>query len=61
MIRIFTTAFRKIYETEDKNVPAGVYTKDLTGFHVSDVANGLYYVVITTPTNRWIDKLLILH
>jgi len=59
-VRIFTTAFRKIYETQDKNVPAGVYIKDLVGFHLSDIANGIYYVVITTPTERWIDKLLIL-
>lgn len=61
-VKVFTTAFRKVYEDTVKTVPAGVflYGLDTTHFEGGVAANGLYYVVITTPSNRWISKLLIL-
>jgi hypothetical protein len=59
-VKIFTTAFRKIYQSNQSNVPAGVFTFSFDNFHPSSVANGLYYVVVMTPTDRWIEKLLIL-
>lgn len=61
-VKVFTTAFRKVYEDTVKTVPAGVflYGLDTTRFEGGAAANGLYYVVITTPSNRWISKLLIL-
>ena len=61
-VKVFTTAFRKVYEDTVKTIPAGVFTygMDTTRFEGGAAANGLYYVVITTPSNRWISKLLIL-
>ncbi|GEM_PF-3580967 len=60
-IRVFTTAFRKVYDDRKQFVPAGVfsYSLDTSNFKGSRAANGLYYVVVTTPTHRWISKLLI--
>jgi hypothetical protein len=59
-VRIFTTAFRKVLEKSAQIVPAGPFQMDLdpSDFKGSP-ANGLYYVVITTPSNRWVSKLLI--
>jgi len=59
-IKVYTTAFRKIYERDFKYVPAGFFTFSFDNFPGSAVANGLYYVAVSTPSNRWIDKLLIL-
>ena len=61
-VKVFTTSFRKVYEDNVKTVPAGVfqYGLDTTRFEGGAAANGLYYVVATTPSNRWILKLLIL-
>jgi fimbrial isopeptide formation D2 family protein len=61
-VKVFTTSFRKVYEDTIKTVPAGVfqYGLDTTRFDGGAAANGLYYVVATTPSNRWILKLLIL-
>ncbi len=61
-VKVFTTAFRKVYENTSHFVPAGIFnfSLDPSGFIGESGANGLYYVVVTTPTNRWISKLLIL-
>jgi len=61
-VKVFTTAFRKVYEDMVKTLPSGVFTYglDTTRFDGGAAANGLYYVVITTPSNRWTSKLLIL-
>lgn len=61
-VKVFTTSFRKVYEDTVKTVPAGVfiYGLDSTRFEGGLAANGIYYVVLTTPSNRWILKLLIL-
>ena len=61
-VKVYTTAFRKVYEDTVKTVPAGVfiYGLDTTRFDGGPAANGLYYVVITTPSNRWTSRLLIL-
>jgi len=60
-IKVFTTAFRKVYDDTVKSVPVGtfLYTLDPGHFKGSVAANGLYYVVITTPSNKWVSKLLI--
>ena len=60
-IKVFTTAFRKVYDDTLKSVPTGtfLYSLDPDNFKGSRAANGLYYVVITTPSNKWVTKLLI--
>lgn len=61
-VKVFSTSFRKVYEGTVKTVPSGVflYGLDTSHFEGGTAANGLYYVVITTPSNRWTLKLLIL-
>jgi hypothetical protein len=61
-VRVFTTAFRKIYENNSSFVPAGVFELDMEPGHFkgSSAANGFYYVLIDIPGHRWIAKLLIL-
>jgi len=60
-IKVFTTAFRKVYEDNVRSVPAGtfLYNLDTNFFKGGRGANGLYYVVVKTPSNRWVIKLLI--
>src|SRR5581483_2071214 len=61
-VKVFTTSFRKVYEDKVLNLPAGAfqYALDPARFEGGAAANGLYYVLITTPSNRWILKLLII-
>jgi hypothetical protein len=62
-VKLYTIAFRKIYEDQVNFAPAGnfIYYIDPGKFKGgSAVGNGVYYVVITTPTNRWMVKLLVL-
>jgi uncharacterized repeat protein (TIGR01451 family) len=61
-IKVFTTAFRKVYEDKVQNIPAGAfqYALDPARFEGGTAANGLYYVLLTTPSNRWVLKLLII-
>ena len=61
-VKIFTTAFRKVYEGSSQFVPSGLFVMDIDPDHFkgSSAANSLYYVITTTPSNRWISKLLIL-
>jgi hypothetical protein len=62
IVKIFTTAFRKVYESRKNYLSAGKtdFNLDTSRFQGSVAADGLYYVVVTTPTNRWLLKLLIL-
>jgi hypothetical protein len=62
MVKIYTTAFRKIYEYTAHYVHSGTFTLALDTAHINggSMANSVYYVVITTPSNRWISKLLVL-
>jgi hypothetical protein len=60
-IQVFTLAFRKVREI---NIPQALAGADL-GLSLNDdggnvLANGLYYVVVTTKQGRKIGKLLIL-
>jgi hypothetical protein len=61
-VRVFTTAFRNIYENKTLFISEGVFEMDLdpVRFKGSPPANGFYYVVIDIPGRRWIAKLLIL-
>jgi hypothetical protein len=62
-IKVFTLALRKIYDDRVNYAPAGVfnYSLDLSKLKGNlPVANGLYYVLVTTPSNRWMVKLLVL-
>lgn len=60
-VKVFTTAFREVYKDTVLSVPSGMflYGLDPDRFKGATGANGLYYVVITTPSNRWILKLLV--
>lgn len=62
IVKVFTTAYRKVYETRINFVSGGLFTYSLepANFNGSAAANGLYYVVLTTPSERWVSKLLIL-
>jgi len=60
-IVVFTTAFRKVQSIERDQVPIGVLSvalelKDKWG---APLANGIYYVVVTTQQGRSVGKLLI--
>jgi hypothetical protein len=58
--QIFTIAFRKIQEQLFPQVPVGTdVTLNLTDKWGAPLANGLYYVVVTTNEGRSIVKLLI--
>jgi hypothetical protein len=62
-VKLYTIAFRKIYEDHVNYTPAGTftYTVDPSKFNGGPaIANGLYYVTITTPIRQWIEKLLVL-
>jgi len=61
-IQLFTTAYRKIGESTVNDVPVGIHSyplpiKDLKG---KQLANGVYYVVVTTSAGRAVGKLMIL-
>ncbi|HEY5040300.1 MAG TPA: FlgD immunoglobulin-like domain containing protein, partial [bacterium] len=60
-LQLFTAAFRKIQETVLRNVSAGkqqvtIELKDQWG---APLANGLYYVIISSPDGRSVGKLLV--
>jgi hypothetical protein len=61
-VEIFTTAFRK---TQDEVFPQAAVGAVLS-IHLTDkwnnpLANGLYYLVVSTAQDKWRMKLLILH
>lgn len=60
-LKVFTTAFRKVNALSVLNQSGGADVplplSDQTG---RPLANGLYYVVVTTPNGRSIEKLLVL-
>jgi hypothetical protein len=61
-VEIFTTAFRKVLD-EDSRMgypPADKVNLMLQDRWGRELANGLYYVRITTHQGRFIDKLLVL-
>ena len=61
-VEIFTTAFRK---TQDEVFPqtavGAVLSIHLTDKRNNPLANGLYYLVVSTSQEKWRMKLLILH
>jgi hypothetical protein len=62
-VKIYTLAFRKIYDDRVNFVSAGPFSYYIDPSKVKGgplMANGLYYVVMTTPSNRWMNKLLVL-
>src|SRR5581483_6239476 len=61
-IKLFTTAYRRVRYLAYLNVPAGlvdlpVETKDDWG---KPLANGIYYMFLTTPDKKYHLKMLIL-
>jgi hypothetical protein len=60
-IQIFTLAFRKVQDQTFPQVSPGVeLAVDLADKWGSRLANGLYYLVVTTNQGRSIEKLLVL-
>ncbi len=60
-VEIFTVNFRKVKDETFYNVPSGTaVTVSLTGWGWNYLANGVYYVVVTTNSGKTIGKLLIL-
>jgi sugar lactone lactonase YvrE len=60
-VKVFTLAFRRVIEREFPQVqPGAVLTITLTDDWGGPLANGLYYVVFSTPQNRIIRKLIVL-
>jgi hypothetical protein len=60
-IEIFTAAFRKVQDEVFTNIPSGTaVTIALTDRMGSPLANGVYYIVVTTSRGRAIGKLMIL-
>ena len=60
-LQVFTTAFRMVNTLSYPNQVGGVNVAlPLSDRHGVPLANGLYYVLVTTPDGRSILKLLIL-
>jgi hypothetical protein len=60
-IEIYTISFRKVQDQTYDSIPSGTpLTLNLTGRGGAPLANGLYYVVVTTKAGRAVGKLLIL-
>jgi hypothetical protein len=62
-IRMFTTAYRKVWEGDFSQVPVGtenfeIGLRDKKG---TSLANGVYYIVVDTFKRRFISKLLLVH
>jgi hypothetical protein len=60
-VEIFTTAFRKLQDMTFFNIPSGqavdITLADRFG---SPLANGVYYIVVTTSRGRAIGKLMVI-
>jgi len=60
-VELFTTAFRKVLQSDFDNIPTGTKVSiDLNDNWGRPLASGIYYVVVTTGQSRSIGKLLIL-
>jgi hypothetical protein len=60
-IRIFTVSYRKVLDTIIPKVPSGrVVQVRLTDSWGRPLADGLYYVVVTTARGRYTAKLVVL-
>jgi hypothetical protein len=59
-VKIFTTSYRKIYQRTWAPVAAGAYSLSLDGFDLTKTSNGLFYAVVTTPSEKWLKKILVL-
>ena len=60
-VEVFTLAFRKVQDTTYPSLPSGTaVTLNLTGKDGNPLANGIYYVVVTTDYGRAIGKMLVL-
>ncbi len=60
-VQLFTLGFRKVAEITAKNIPWGTDVPlDLVDRWNKTLANGLYYVLVTTSNGRTIGKLLLL-
>lgn len=59
-VKIFTTAYRKIYQRTWPYVQAGAYSLTLDDFDLTKISNGLFYALVTTPSDKWLKKVLVL-
>jgi hypothetical protein len=60
-VEVYTLAFRKVKDETFDSIPSGTaVTLTLTGRGGNNLANGIYYVVVTTHSGRTIGKLLVL-
>ena len=60
-VEIYTVAFRKVLDETFDAIPSGkAVVVHLTGRGGNPLANGVYYVVVTTNTGRVTGKLLVL-
>jgi hypothetical protein len=61
-VEIFTIAFRKVQDEIFHQTAVGaILPIQLTDKWNSPLANGLYYLAVSTPRGKWTMKLLILH
>jgi hypothetical protein len=56
-VKLFTTAFRKVWQEDFPNEPAG---HDDLLLNLPKIANGFYYLVVEASGKRWLVKLLVL-
>jgi hypothetical protein len=60
-VEVFTLAFRKVQDNDYPDWPSGMVIRlNLTGRKGNELANGVYYVVVTVNGQRSIGKLLVL-
>gem|GEM_PF-3641740 len=55
-VKLFTPAFRKVWQGDFEGLPAG--NNELI-LNLPRVANGIYYLIVEAPGTRWIIKLLV--
>lgn len=59
-VRIFTVSFKQVAEKTYQNVPSGdIVTLDLIDKWGQPLANGLYYVEVTTKKKTSVAKLMV--
>ena len=56
-VKLFTSAFRKVWQRDFNNEPAG---EDRLTLNVPPMANGIYYLVVEADGKRWVVKWLVL-
>lgn len=56
-VKLMTSTFRKVEQEVFTNLPPG---SDTLTLNIPNIANGVYYLEVEAPGQRWVLKLLVL-